>query len=391
MIDSHVDPVRPPDLADRKREWETLRTLWNSPRPELAFLIGRRRVGKSYLLGRFARAANGLYYQATRLSEHEQLANLSRALGDRFADPALQHGAMLPSWDAIFGYILEKAGNHPFLLVLDEFPYLGDAAPALTSVIQAWWDHRWQDTRMKIVLSGSHITAMRNIAAADQPLYGRRTRRIALAPFAPQDITSFVPAYDARTLLQTYGIFGGLPGHLALIDPARSLEENVSTLMLDTGGRLADEAQHMLDAFLGDAAVHYSILQAVATGDHTWKGITGRVGRSGGSLLRPLEWLTDMQIIERVVPISEKDPRKSKRAMYRVSDLYVAFWHRFVAPLLSSGAIHIVDPGRLWSHGVQPHLNDYMGLAFEQICDEVSGDAARPQPPKGALPFDEAS
>jgi hypothetical protein len=31
---------------------------------------------------------------------------------------------------------------------------------------------------MKLVLSGSHITAMKQLEDADQPLYGRRTARI---------------------------------------------------------------------------------------------------------------------------------------------------------------------------------------------------------------------
>lgn len=136
----------------------------------------------------------------------------------------------------------------------------------------------------------------------------------------------------------------------------------------------------MLDAFLGDAAVHYSIIDAIATGDHTWKGITGRVGRSGGSVLRPMQWLIDMQIVARTVPITETAPQKSKRTLYRITDPYVGFWHRFVAPLTNVGSIGLVSPQRLWSSAVVPHLDDYMGGVFEAVCRQAVQSGFVPLP-----------
>ena len=90
-----------------------------------------------------------------------------------------------------------KAGveTAPFLLMPGEFPSLSDAAPALPSILQALWDHLWAATRLKPVPSGSHVTAMRRLEAADQPLYGRRTRRLVLAPFDAGALDAFVPPY----------------------------------------------------------------------------------------------------------------------------------------------------------------------------------------------------
>jgi AAA+ ATPase superfamily predicted ATPase len=194
---------------------------------------------------------------------------------------------------------------------------------------------------------------------------------MTIAPFPARNVAAFVPAYSPVDVLTTYGLIGGLPGHLSLMDPGWDLADNAAALLLDSGGRLVDEAEHMLDAFLDDAAVHYSILEAVATGDQTWNGITRRIKRSGGSTLRPLEWLLEMQLLERVAPITERDQRKAKRVYYRVSDPYIGFWHRFVAPLVTSGAIGLVPPDRLWSTGVAPHVADYMGPVFETVCRQA--------------------
>lgn len=364
----HMEPARPSDLYDRDAEWKVLAGLWNKPRPDLVIAVGRRRVGKSYLLSRFIKQARGIYYQATRRTEAEQLGSLSRIIGSHFDDPALRAGVPFPSWEDLFEYVTTRAAGAAFLLVLDEFPYLAAAAPALPSVIQSLWDHRWPDTRIKLVLSGSYITAMNRLEEIDQPLYGRRTAKLIVGPFGFQDAAAFMPQYSVRDQLIAYGLFGHLPGHLALMDPDRSLAENVAETLLSPSGRLVDEAQHMLDAFAPDAHVHYSVIEAIAAGEQTWSGITKRVGRSGGALLRPLQWLEEMQVIARVVPITESTPQKSRRVLYRIIDPYVGFWHRTVARLVNAGSLGLVEPMRLWEEVVVPGLDDYMGPVFEDVC-----------------------
>lgn len=371
--------TRPDDVIDRDREWARLGALLSDGKPHLSFVTGRRRVGKSYLLARFTRECNGIYYQATRQTEADQLAQLSREIGERF-DSAMKYGAAFPSWEDLLRYLLERAEREPVVVVLDEFPYLSSAAPAVTSIIQKVWDHQWQDRPLKLILSGSYITVMRQLEEADQPLFGRRTAKIVFAPFAAWDVKHFAPGYSVRDQLIAYGIFGNLPGNLALLDPDRSPAGNAAALLLEPTGRLVDEAKHMLDTFLGEADVHYSVLNAIAQGEHTWSGITKRIGKGSASVSRPLQWLEEMDVIMRVVPVTEADPARSKRTLYRLADPYASFWYRFVAPLGRSGSIGIVEADSLWSEKIEPHLNDYMGPIFEQICRDY---VRRP----GVLPF----
>lgn len=359
---------KPGDLFDRDAEWRTLASLWEKRRPDLVFIVGRRRAGKSFMLTRFAQETGGIYYQATRRTEAEQLASLTRVIGDHFDDPALQHGVAFPSWEELFGYVTRRADGKPFLLVLDEFPYLAAAAPALTSIVQSLWDHAWAKTRFKLVLSGSYISAMNRLEEVDQPLYGRRTAKLVIGPFGFADAARFMPAYGARDQMRAYGLFGHLAGHLALIEPDRPLAENVGETLLSPSGRLADEAQHMLDAFTSEAHVHYSIIEAIAGGEQTWGGITRRVGRAGGGFHRTISWLEEMQVISRVVPVTEKNPQRSRRVIYRIVDPYVAFWHRTIARLVNAGSLGLVEPARLWEETVAPGLDDYMGPVFEEIC-----------------------
>ncbi|GAB5537579.1 MAG: hypothetical protein Rubg2KO_38280 [Rubricoccaceae bacterium] len=115
-------PPKPPDLIDRDREWATLVRSMEEPGPGLMLVLGRRRAGKSYLLTRFVEAVGGVYVQATKKTEREQLRDVSRALGERFNDAALRRVA-LPDWDDVLAYVVERAAGEPFAFVLDEFPY----------------------------------------------------------------------------------------------------------------------------------------------------------------------------------------------------------------------------------------------------------------------------
>jgi AAA+ ATPase superfamily predicted ATPase len=85
-----------------------------------------------------------------------------------------------------------------------------------------------------------------------------------------------------------------------------------------------------------------------------------------------MQWLIEMQLVERVVPITEANPRKSKRALYRITDPYVAFWHRFVSPMISAGMIGLASGERLWTEQVLPRLDAYMGGAFESVCRDFA-------------------
>jgi hypothetical protein len=317
-----------------------------------------------------------------RKTEREQLASLTRIVGHHFADPALQR-VSFETWDDLFSYCVAGSAPERFLLVLDEFPYLMDAAPALPSIIQTLWDHTLPDTRFKLVLSGSHITAMKRLTESDQPLYGRRTGLIQVDPFGYRHVGEWVPSYSAKDKIRMYGMFGGLPGHLALIDGTRSLVENVARVILRTTGRLHEEAPHSFDAFVADAAVPNSIVEAIASGEGRWNRISNRVGKSTSSLARPLEWLQEMEVVERIAPITEYPNPAPKSMVYRLRDPYLQFWHTFISDLRARGYPELLSAEEMWDAFIEPRLDGYIGEhVFEVVCRQFVASSRHP-----GLPF----
>lgn len=171
--------------------------------------------------------------------------------------------------------------------------------------------------------------------------------------------------------MEAYAIFGGTAGHLAMLDPGEDLATNVIEQILEPGGRLHDEAMRFLDAFLADAAVHYSIIQAIGSGDRTWNRIASHIGKGAGSLSRPMAWLTDMELVRRDAPVTAKNPARSKQAVYRLTDPYAAFWHRFVAPLAAGGSLKAGSPAHAWRTRIAPHVDEHYGEVFEEVCRDA--------------------
>jgi len=71
----------------------------------------------------------------------------------------------------------------------------------------------------------------------------------------------------------------------------------------------------------------------------------------------------------------------SKRSIYRLEDNMFRFWYRFVFPNVS--AITIGIGAAVYDSEVEPQINAYMGLIFENICKQWLYEQAK----KNALPF----
>ena len=375
----------PRPLYDRGREKAELDRALQSGKPELLIAAGRRRAGKSYLLTHYLQGRRGLYYQATQGTSRDQLRTLAQIVSTGSTRTGLQFTGGFTDWDGFFGYVIQEAAGDPFILVLDEFSYLLESVRGFGSVLQRVWDHALVDSQVKLVLSGSYVSAMKRLTAADQPLHGRKTGTLRFSPFSYLDAACFFPEYSPRDRLIAFAAFGGLPGHLALVDPSRSVGENVAQQMLDPGGRLAEEADHLFDYYLRDAGVHYSIIRAIASGEQKWSKITSRVGKDSASVSRPLDWLQDMDVVTRIIPATVQPPGPGKRALYRVTDQYLRFWHRFVALIRATGADDLAEPAALWQQFIEPDLDDYMGSVLEDACRYFVGHVKHPRLPFSPL------
>ena len=166
---------KPDHIFDRDREWEGLVRFATSDQTNarLGIVSGRRRQGKTYLLDAVATAFGGFFFTATDSTEADSLADFGRALAD--FDGLGSGGAgggryAFTDWDEALRRLFGTVGQG--IIVIDEFPYLMKASPALPSLLQRALGPRGyaQQSRARLLPSGSAMSVMGKLLSGTAPL-----------------------------------------------------------------------------------------------------------------------------------------------------------------------------------------------------------------------------
>ena len=298
---------------------------------------------------------------------------------------AVQFGPDAPapvysSWDDIFTALARLAQTERLVVVLDEFPYLVAAYPPVASVLQRLWDHVLSKTQVMLILCGSYIGMMEETVLGYQaPLYGRRTAQYLLEPLDFSAAQLFYPQYTPEDRVRAYAIFGGTPAYLRVINRNQPLATNIEQNILTHGAFLYDEVRFVLQQELREPRNYFAVLQAIAAGRTQLNEIKQATGLEG--VMAYLDTLQQLHLVERVVPVTETQPHKSRRGLYRLKDHFLRFWFRFVHPnrsQLERGA-----SASVLADTVLPYLDQFTGPVFENVCQQFLWHAGQ----NGQLPL----
>lgn len=354
-------------FINREKELSWLNQKWAERAPQFLVLYGKRRVGKTELIKQFITGKPGVYYLADRRQEGEQLQELGRLLGGHFNDPLLQsHG--FRDWIEMFEY-LRRQVTEPLILAIDEYPYLVEANAAVSSLWQKGWDQYLKERPLFLILSGSSVAVMESEALLHKsPLYGRRTGQLLLRPLPFAEARQFFPRLDFIKALELYTVAGGLPAYLLQLDPNLSVAENARQKIFVTTEFLHNEVEFVLKEELRAPKNYLAILRSIALGKRKLSEITNDTGLSKNILSKYLSTLERLQVVEKEMPVTERQPHKSRRGLYRLSDNYFRFWFQYVWPQRSALELGRLDePMRKLAES----FNSMVAQVYEAVCQEL--------------------
>ncbi|TAM86712.1 ATP-binding protein [bacterium] len=349
-------------FVGRDAELEALTKRAQQPHGQLLVVFGRRRVGKTYLLGRFARSYPNVFYGASQQAAAIELAAFTETVRSSLGDEGLPPGYAFPTWDAALTHLTSRAGERRLVVVLDEFPYLADSTPGLESIIQRWWDHHGSRSALMLILCGSAVSFMRRLDEAAAPLHQRLTGKLLVQPFSYREAGQMHSGLSGERKATIYGILGGTPLYLEQWNQAHSLRENLVEIFADPGSLVLNAAELTLSGHLAEAEGAPRILQAVALGNTRTNQIHNY---AQVAVERPLKRLVELGFLERRVPALQ-DPLRTKQSFYRVADPYFRFYFRFIAPNRTD-----IDRGlgtQVIDHDILPYIDNHMGPTFEDIA-----------------------
>ena len=309
-------------FVNRQTELAELERWWARPQPRPALVWGRRRVGKTALLQRFAATRRAVFHLGTGRTERREVAQLSRAVSE-----ALPGGmrdlitSPFHRWEEALDYLAQAGRDEPILLVLDEFPEMMAKSPELPGVLRAFLDLSAGRTKLRILLCGSAVRTMQAIQEQHAPLYGRFDLVLQVYPFRPHEAAEMLPRLSSADRAVAYGLLGGMPLYLSWWDQDKSVSDNLAVLATRPTSPMAIEGDLVLATESRYGEQIADVLRAIAEGRTKHNEITDAVGTDPSRALRDLQ---ELRLIERIQPVTES--ARSRRRIYRIADNFLAFY-----------------------------------------------------------------
>ena len=364
--------IKPPDLFGRDREWASLTRFVAAPRAgtSLGLVYGRRRQGKTYLLESLVEAHDGLYVNALQQSGRQNLDRVAQAYA-RFTGSRAR--VAFDSWEEALTALLAlgEGAERPVVVVLDEFPYLLDAAPEIPSLLQHLLRPRGPAAtswRTRLVLCGSALSTMRSLLAGTAPLRGRAALEMVVEPFGFREAARFWQADDLDLAVRLHALVGGTPGYLDMSGGAgprgpQDLDDWVVGALLDPSSAMLREGDVILaeQDGIADPASYFAVLAALARGRTRRGEIAADLGRPVGALAHPLAVLTSAGLI---APVD--DALRQRRTTYRIAEPVLRLHQLVITPQQQRLVRH--HGAQVWADAAASVSSNVYGPHFEDLC-----------------------
>jgi hypothetical protein len=211
---------------------------------------------------------------------------------------------------------------------------------------------------------------MRNLNDGNSETYGRFTSIIELKSFDYFDSANFYPNYSDEDKLLMYSVFGGVAFFNSLIDNKLSAIENIKRLIIAPNSILQLEIKHTICAETSKVPLVNSVIELIGRGVKKYSDIKQHLSLKKDSSVNPdylIKKLIDLEIIEKSVPINDKNNKK--KISYIFKDNLMEFYYRYLFRNKSMNATLSTDD--FYSEIVEEDLKrSFLPAKFEKVAKE---------------------
>ena len=349
-------------FAGRLNELKKLDGIYASGKFECVVLHGRLRTGKTTLLRNFMKHKNCIYFAAQESCDRDNLDSLVRVV-DAFPRVLAGESKIKSYYEEVFDRLNKLSRTDRVVLIIDDYQFLVASNKEISEIICRHIDQKLSTGQLMIILCGSSEAVMESETLGyDSPFHGRRTAQIKLDPLTFFEAKRHYSNFSSFDIAVIYGVTGGIPKYLNMMDPDLPVEENIKRTFFNASSALFDEPANFLRREVRDLSYYNAILKAIAKGNNKNSEIASAVGLETSACTAYLRNLISFGLVGKFTPVTEK---AGKKTIYEIDDSMFRFWYRFVPDNLS--LIHSGMVDRIW-RGVALGIPSFMSKVFEDIC-----------------------
>lgn len=356
-------------LIGRHKETKLLNKVLESNKAEMIAVIGRRRVGKTFLINNIYK--DHIIFEQTGVrnaSDEKQLKAFAKKIeilaGEKMDKPE--------DWMDVFFMlrkVLENKVNKEKKVVLffDELSWLASEGSSFLDYLGYFWNTWASQQNLVIVLCGSASSWIIQKVINDKGgLHNRVTKYIHLKPFTLAETEEYLrkekhAKFTRYQITQMYMAFGGIPLYLEAVEAAKSAIQNINDICFTETGLLRNEFNRLYPALFENADNHIAVIRALAkkhSGMSRTEIIKAAKVPNGSSTTRVLEELEQSDFIMAYHPFG----KKKKDKIYRLTDEYSLFYLRFIEDTAYEGDGTFMQLSQLQEFKI------WCGYAYENVC-----------------------
>lgn len=350
-------------FLDREEDLRALEEIYRRPGAQLAVVYGRRRVGKTRLLLQFVKDKPHVFYTAIKKTETQQAIDFSAEM-DALAARATP--ILFSNWQNAIGHMFESYVGRPdkVVVVIDEFPEVWEQNRSVPGEISARLERYSREANLMLVLCGSAVRQMEQLLGGREPLYLRQSLMLKVRPLDFAQASPFLMGWDFTRRVEGYAVMGGMPMYLSEAAEHGNVRDFLAAKVVNPRGLFFNEGNTIVGQELGDVAMFFGLLEAIAGGAGKLAEISSAVGKKAEDISAYLRKLEGIELVKREVPATEKNPAKSKKGRYEIKDNFIRTWFRFVYPYTG-----LIDAGqqRLVMSRVEAGMSTFLGRPTEEV------------------------
>ena len=355
----------------RKDELESLHGLRSKRTSSLIVVKGRRRIGKSRLVEKFAQDANFLNFTGIPptggTTAQTQRDEFSRQLSRETGLPKFR----MDDWHDLFHLLSKETEKGRIVILFDEISWMGSEDPNFLGKLKTCWDLYFKkNPKLIFILCGSVSTWIEENIIKSTGFFGRISLYLTLEELPLEDCNTFLESQGFRGSIyekfKILSVTGGGPWYLEQIQSGVSADENIKNLCFRKDGVLLHEVDLIFHELFSRRSEFYKrIVEILVNGVAEFNEIAKQLNYvNSGALSGYLSDLISSGFMSRDYTWHLKDGKVSRLSHYRLKDNYLRFYLKYVAPYRHR---IIEDTYKSVSMSSFKHWDTVMGLQFENL------------------------